>query len=508
MVRELLREKRWLKRVMVLAVIVFAMLLPVWVSSQWEALPGTGVSSDGILVAPDDVRLLVDQTIWDAERLERKVNQEILDALVDRISQADAFVVADFFLWNEWTGALKGDIHRKMALPLAEALIAQKKKLPDLPVLVITDPINHVYGGPELAHFGAMRAVGIEVVYTDLDKMPDSNWVYGRMARFYRNLLWNRSDPEGWAHRGRLRHPFQEGGEKISLAQAGNLLFFKANHRKVLITGSKSSGLDLVVSSLNPADGGFAHTNLGLWIKGAIALEALESELAVAGWSALNTERLATLADRIRASASGLAQEEKDSGLNARWLTEGGIHRALMDVIGSCGEGDQLDLALFYISERTVVDALKAAVGRGSRLRVMLDANRDAFGRVKTGIPNRLVAKEMVSWKGSHPVEVRWADTHGEQFHCKAMAVTRKEGDPLLILGSGNWTRRNLRDLNLEANALIEGSGEAIARFEAFFDEQWKSGSLPYSAWEEKGATGFFKGMRYRFLEWSGMGTF
>ena len=167
-----------------------------------------------------------------------------------------------------------------------------------------------------------------------------------------------------------------------------------------------------------------------------------------------------------------------------------------------------MDLALFYISERRVVDALKDAVGRGARLRVMLDANRDAFGRVKTGIPNRLVAKEMVGWKGSHPVEVRWADTHGEQFHCKAMTVTRKEGDPLLILGSGNWTRRNLRDLNLEANALIEGSSGAMTDFSVFFERHWTSGSLPYSAWEERGAAGFIKGMKYRCLEWSGMGTF
>ena len=503
-----LRHNRWLRLGLVLAVIVFAMLLPLWFGPHSIPLPGTGVSSDPIPVEPDGVRLLVDQTIWDEGADQQEISQDILDALLDRISQADAFIVADFFLWNEWTGQLKGEVYRKMAVPLAEALIAQKKKLPDMPVLVISDPINHVYGGPELEHFVEMREAGIEVVYTDLDKMPDSNWIYGRLARFYRRLLPSLSDPDGWAHRGRLRHPFQEGGEKISLAQAGNLLFFKANHRKVLITGSESSGLDLVVSSLNPADGGSAHTNVGLWLKGEIAMEALESELAVAGWSTRCLDAYAKTADRIRMRASGLVRHVEDSGIRVRWLTEGGIHRMLLDVIGSCGDGDQLDLALFYVSERALVRALKSAVKRGARVRVLLDANRDAFGRVKTGIPNRLVAKEMQGWRGPHRVEVRWADTHGEQFHCKAMAVKRKDADPILLLGSANWTRRNLRDLNLEANAMIEGSGEAITRFEAFFDEHWVSGSLPYSAWEEKGATGFFKGVKYRFLEWSGMGTF
>lgn len=508
MAKVLLCRNRWLRRGLVLVAIVFAMLLPVWFGSRENLLPGTGVFSDPIPVAPDGVRLLVDQTIWDEGADQQVVSQDILDALLDRISQADAFIVADFFLWNEWTGQLKGGVYRKMAVPLAEALIAQKRKHPDMPVLVISDPINHVYGGPELEHFVDMRDAGIEVVYTDLDKMPDSNWIYGRLARFYRRLLSSLSDPDGWAHRGRLRHPFQAGGEDISLAQAGNLLFFKANHRKVLITGSESSGLDLVVSSLNPADGGSAHTNVGLWLKGSIAMEALESELAVAGWSSRRLDAYAKTADRIRLRASGLIRRVENSGVRVRWLTEGGIHRMLLDIIGDCGEGDQLDLALFYVSERTVMDALKSAVKRGAGIRVLLDANRDAFGRVKTGIPNRLVAKEMVAWKGSHPVEVRWADTHGEQFHCKAMLVKRKDADPILLLGSANWTRRNLRDLNLEADTMVEGHSEVMAGFSEFFERQWISGSLPYSAWEERGTTGFFKGVKYRFLEWSGMGTF
>ena len=55
---------------------------------------------------------------------------------------------------------------------------------------------------------------------------------------------------------------------------------------------------------------------------------------------------------------------------------------------------------------------------RGVRVNVMLDPNRDAFGRQKDGVPNRPVANELVTASGER-IAVRWYRTHGEQFHTK-----------------------------------------------------------------------------------------
>ena len=50
---------------------------------------------------------------------------------------------------------------------------------------------------------------------------------------------------------------------------------------------------------------------------------------------------------------------------------------------------------MFYLSERQIVKALITAKERGVNVRVLLDPNKDAFGREKNGIPNRQVASEL-----------------------------------------------------------------------------------------------------------------
>ena len=86
----------------------------------------------------------------------------------------------------------------------------------------------------------------------------------------------------------------------------------------------------------------------------------------------------------------------------------------------------------------------------GSRVRVILDPNKDAFGRTKNGIPNRSVATELAA-ASDGAIKVRWFRTHGEQFHTKLVAM-RSATEFWFTLGSANLTRRNLENFNLEAN--------------------------------------------------------
>ncbi len=55
---------------------------------------------------------------------------------------------------------------------------------------------------------------------------------------------------------------------------------------------------------------------------------------------------------------------------------------------------------MFYLSERQIIKALIAAQQRGVQVRVLLDPNKDAFGREKNGIPNRQVAAELTCCRG------------------------------------------------------------------------------------------------------------
>src|SRR5690606_40232553 len=111
-------------------------------------------------------------------------------------------------------------------------------------------------------------------------------------------------------------------------------------------------------------------------------------------------------------------------------------------------------MAMFYIAEREIVEALIDASRRGVTVRLILDPNKDAFGREKTGIPNRPVASELVS-SSDGAIRVRWYRTHGEQFHAKMLMIYDAQR-LWMTLGSANFTRRNLGDFNLEANLALE----------------------------------------------------
>jgi hypothetical protein len=490
--------------------------LPFVMVKQPEIPPGAHCDSDWYSVLESDVELLIDSTAWDPIGKERVIKQEIFDELLDMIVRADRLIVLDFFLWNHFQGTIVED-HRKLSTELALALVNKKKAFPDLPIVVLTDPINKVYGDMAPAFFEEMENAGVKVVYTYLWGMPDSNWIYGTNARLYSRLAPNPDKKGSLVNRPFVTNPLIVDGPKISLKQLGNLLFFKANHRKVAITGSYNEGLNLLVCSFNPADGSSAHTNIGVRVRGPVALEALESELKIISWSyesAFPDKLLPEEIDEIQAIAGKLPTSSRDGGVRVKWITEGAIRTNLIDLLEGAKIGDEVMIALFYLSDRGVIEAIKTAAKNGAKVRMILDANRDAFGRQKIGIPNRMVATEFRDLAVDHNISIVWADTHGEQFHNKVLAVHNViTGKNQICLGSANWTRRNLGDLNLEANVLIEGSGLSMERFKNYFDILWHNSdglqhTLDYSAWEETGWKAKGKAALYRFQEWSGLSTF
>ena len=56
-------------------------------------------------------------------------------------------------------------------------------------------------------------------------------------------------------------------------------------------------------------------------------------------------------------------------------LTEGKIRDALLSAFGRAGQGDQVDVAVFYLSDRGIIDAIADAHDRGAQ--VHLDAVRN-----------------------------------------------------------------------------------------------------------------------------------
>jgi len=513
--------KRWLLTIAMFFAAV--LLLPHLLFPSIKPMPpGTEIEGTLIPTSPEDIRLLVDDTAWDPDARQRVIRQEIFDELLAMIGRADRFICLDMFLWNPWKGSVHEE-HRKLSAELAQALIQQKKMVPDLDIIVLTDPINRIYGDTKPAFFDDLSRARIPVLFTDLTLLSESNRVFAPYWSLAEKVL-KLPLIERWNTAPRLKNPFQKGGPDISLQQFGRLLRFKANHRKVAVTGSSRHGLEMLIGSLNPADGSSAHSNMALHIRGPAALEALDSEMEILRWSLRSEDKkrpgetdpleFSARSIRKKAEALGTGVTDKPEWPKVQLLTEGAIGRTIVNLMETAGRGDEVRIAMFYLSERDVVAAIKQAAKRGASLRLILDANRDAFGMKKIGIPNRPVASELMGLSGNHDIQVRWANTHGEQFHTKSLSLRRGHSDNgVLVMGSANWTRRNIGNLNLEANLLVDNASQTLETFNRYFDTLWENAdglthTLPYHHWEEKGLEGILKKWVYHLQERWGAGTF
>lgn len=487
------RRMRWLLLVLASAWVVtgaYSVLKPM--------PPGTRIASPTFPLAEEDVQFLYDVTAGDGPG-QRRIEQQIFDAVFAVIDNAREFIVLDFFLINDDRGALgtRVEPHRALSHELIDRLLERKRAVPGLRVLVVTDPINDAYGGAPADGLHRLRAAGIDVAVTRLGALRDSNPLYSGFHRLF--VGWWAGDGNGY---GWLPNPLDDGPERVTLRSWLSLLNFKANHRKLIAADDGAGGRVAIVTSGNPHDASSAHSNIALAVRGPIVEEIVDSELAIARFSGWD-------------GAWRPPRTEPDTGageLQVQYLTEGAIAAATLAAIERTQAGDGIDVAMFYLSDRPHVTALAAAARRGVDVRIILDPNKDAFGHVKDGIPNRPVALELLRLSGNR-AQVRWYRTHGEQFHVKLLAV-RSDERMWLTLGSANLTRRNVADYNLEANLAVTAPAQgALAQaVRRWFDTLWRNDigdglayTADFAAYEDPSR---FRYWRYRVMEATGLSTF
>ena len=432
-----------------------------------------------------EVKFIADQTYLDAQGKQQQ-QHHIFDEMLKMIDEAQTTIVLDMFLFNQEVGE-STLLQRQLTQQLTETLILKHGVQPNIEIKVITDPINSVYGGVMPQHYQKLRAAGINVIETDLTPLRASNPLWSGFWYICCQGLGNNVE-KGW-----LPNPF--GNEKITLRSYFNLFNFKANHRKTLVVDT-AQGWKALVTSANPHDGSSRHSNVALIVTGNTAIDVLKTEQAVGRMSKGDIPMVIV----------GEFEAEK-SLPQVQLLTEKAIYQATLTLIKTAKPQQQIDLAMFYLSERQIVKALIAAHQRGVKLRVLLDPNKDAFGRQKNGIPNRQVASEL----NAAGITVRWCNTQGEQCHSK-MIIKHDAAQAELILGSANFTARNLKNYNLESDLRVLGVAKASVFNDAnqYFDTAWsnldgKNMSVAYSQYADESQ---LKYALYRLMEWSGLSTF
>ena len=432
-----------------------------------------------------NVKFLADKTYLDAQGKQQQEHQ-IFNQILKLIDEAQTTIVLDMFLFNDEVGSSKIS-HDKLTQNLTEALIVKKRMTPQIEIKVITDPINSVYGGIAPEHYRQLRQAGIEVIETDLTALRASNPLWSGFWYLCCQGVGNNAE-KGW-----LPNPF--GDEKITLRSYLSLFNFKANHRKTVVVDTLE-GWKTLVTSMNPHDGSSHHSNVALMVTGNTAIDVLKTEQAVGRMSKGD----------IPVVIVGEFEEAKEFP-QAQVLTEKAILDATLKLIETAKSGENIDLAMFYLSEREIVKELIAAKQRGVNVKVLLDPNKDAFGREKNGIPNRQVASEL----NEAGVQVRWCNTQGEQCHSKIILKSNAQQSEI-ILGSANFTARNLKNYNLETNIRVVGnpSADVFKDAQRYFNTAWsnldaKNMSVDYAQYADESK---WKYGLYRFMEWSGLSTF
>lgn len=477
----------------IVVTLIALILVSVGLYHTYKPLP-PGISHNGQERSLSDAELLIDATYHHTDGSETR-DQEIFDEILRLVNQTESFVLVDMFLFN--SSSPENVEHRPLSEQLADALINRKAERPELEIIVISDPLNTLYGGSVSPRFQALRQAGISVTETNLEPLRDSNPAWSAIWRVC--CQWFGNNPEGgWL-------PNAIGSQPVTIRSYLALPNFKANHRKVLVADDGGK-LRALVSSANPHDGSSRHSNIAISFTGPAVIDVLKSEQAVLNLSNQSNPVLDRL---IRDVDTRQATDQAPAGSIAV-KTESAIRDSALDMINHAKSGSQLDLAFFYLSHRDIVAALLDAHKRGVDLRILLDANGEAFGHEKSGIPNRQVALEL----HQADIPVRWCKTSGEQCHSKSLILRPQTGPTELLLGSANFTRRNLDDLNLETDVWISVPSDSPVAKKAvnFFEQQWQSGpdsdpvmSLPYEHWADDSTLRYW---RYRLMEATGLSTF
>lgn len=476
-----------------LAAIVVAIVGGLVLGKWTGRMPGTGLSTEPILVDEKDVDILFDTTGHDASGV-KLARQEIFDTLLSLISEAGDTIVLDMFLVNQF-GTLTRKPYRDTTRELVEALVRRKTEHPDTWILLLTDPVNSAYAFDCPPALRPLVEAGVHVVLTDLEQLADLNRIYSPFSRIVRPVLEHLRPMHGRV----LSNPLEPKGDRISFVQFLRLLDFKANHRKVAVVRDEDGAWRVMVTSANPDSASSAFGNVGVVLRRAPVREIYRGELLVARASILRRPELccsrsdaSELLRDLEKRLSDLPEDkpaeasERVAGVRVRYCTERAIGETVDWMLKGAGRGDKVDVMMFYLSDPRVIAGIKACAERGARVRLLLDPNREAFGRGKKGVPNTPVGWGLHRWAKQRglALEVRWLMAHDEQGHFKLLRVhNQTAGREQLLAGSANFTIRNLRGYNLEADVLLEnahGVGDTCGRV---FADLWENrGGVSYSS--------------------------
>lgn len=336
-------------------IVILLMVILFVTVTRGKSLPaGVSVESSFYYVSDDDIEFLYDLTsIRNSVRI---IDQSIFTKVYEMIDSAEQFIVIDFFLFGYGTYEENPD-YINVTNDLTVKLIEKRNQYPEMPIYFITDEFNIFYYSYYPYHLEMLRENNIRIIITDMTRMPDSNWLY---SKFWHILprWFGKPKYKGW-----LPNFFGDPENKVAFRSILRFLNFKVNHRKVVITEKQA-----LITSANPHTASSLHSNIAFTVKGELINDILDSEREIAKLSK----------GKVEISWRG----KKTSGpIKVKYVTESKIRKNLLTEINKTTINDSIDVAMFYLSDRKVIKALKQALQRRTHVRLLLDPNKDSFGK-------------------------------------------------------------------------------------------------------------------------------
>lgn len=451
------------------------------------------------------------------------------DKAVDMIKNAKGQIVASIFLFDALYAKQKPQCD--IVKELTDAVVAQKRKYPEMNITLVLDPINRSYGRRIAPAVQILRENGVDVFISDLLATKSARWPpldegIKEVARGVNTLSFGipgRISSFFFSPTIPLANPLSEKG--ISAEMIWNALSLKANHRKLLVTDVEDT-YEALVSSANPHNASIPSTNFAVSVKGELAKyiymnireDVLHSiKLRKALWGSHNskafrrnfaTQTLPVLDIDLQATAPSETRPIK-----VIYICESRIRDEIIAMLNQLQPDDRVRIQMFYLSDIDIVDLIARVSKRLKHpIQIILDPNKDAFGYVKDGTPNRQVAAYLMEKRRNQGAKlvIRWYETHGEQNHAKIMSITNEKTNKYeLLTGSANWTGKNLKDINMEANLSVIGSKKLNAKFNELFDLFWHNAdgmvyTVPYEGKYQAhaGLNKWLRGERWGNVSW------
>ncbi|GAB6450180.1 phospholipase D family protein [Bacillus luti] len=396
---------------------------------------------------------------------ERIQEPQIVSQINTMIDEASNYLLLDLSLINK---SPKEKKHPTLSQDLVNKLIEKRKKSPNLPILLITDPINTMYENYKLTPLHELEKNKIPVVYTNLNALRDPNPIH---SSIYRTVFqWFGNSKTGY-----LSNPLNPSLPEVSLRSYVNYYNYKSNNRNVIIN---ENGALTTSAELNDASS--FNSSSATYVNGSILYDIWQSELAILKFSD----------DKLHKKWEKLIPNINDSSIanravESKLLTEGKNKSALLSTIKETRTGDTIDIAMSHLSDRDIISSLLEASYRRVKVRILLDPNKDDFGKSLNGLPNRPVAYEIHQ---NSTIPIRWYETHGEQFQSN-FVVINTEKRAYVFTGSSSLSTKSINDYNLESNLLIRWNKQQNSlpsvsdwkEWEDHFNRLWNNENGTYS---------------------------